>query len=232
MAPRRPPAWCRPCTPEERDDMRTLAITQNITVDGSIEMITDWFSPLGFGDADTSDLVEESHRQDSQADALLLGRQTFEDFRGFWPQQTEDTTGVTDYLNRVQKYVVSTTLADPQWENSTVLSGDPVAEVTAPKEQPGKAVGLTGRISLAHTPIAAAPARGRPRPSWPATPSPRSQRSRSSRARTSCSPAASAWRTRSSPPASSTSTASSSTRPCRAADAGSSPTATRSHDCG
>jgi dihydrofolate reductase len=135
--------------------MRTLAITQNITVDGSIEMITDWFSPLGFGDADTSDLVEENHRQDSQADALLLGRQTFEDFRGFWPQQTDDATGVTDYLDRVQKYVVSTTLTDPQWENSTVLSGDPVSEVTALKEQPGKDIVLTGSISLAHTLIAA-----------------------------------------------------------------------------
>ncbi len=135
--------------------MRTLAITQNITVDGSIEMITEWFSPLGFGDADTSDLVEENHRQDSQADALLLGRQTFQDFRGFWPQQTEDATGVTDYLNRVHKYVVSTTLTDPQWENSTVLSGDPVREVAELKEQPGEDIVLTGSISLAHTLIAA-----------------------------------------------------------------------------
>jgi dihydrofolate reductase len=141
--------------PEERNDVRTLAITENITVDGSIEMITDWFSPLGFGDADTSDLVEENHRQDSQADALLLGRQTFEDFRGFWPQQTEDATGVADYLNRVQKYVVSTTLTSPQWENSTVLSGDPVAEVAELKEQPGEDIVLTGSISLAHTLIAA-----------------------------------------------------------------------------
>ncbi|PWW20903.1 dihydrofolate reductase [Geodermatophilus normandii] len=135
--------------------MRTLAITQNTTVDGSIEMITDWFSPLGSGDADTSDLVEENHRQDSQADALLLGRQTFEDFRDFWPQQTEYPTGVSDHLNRVHKYVVSTTLTDPQWENSTVLSGDPVSEVAALEEQPGQDIVLTGSISLAHTLITA-----------------------------------------------------------------------------
>jgi dihydrofolate reductase len=135
--------------------VRTLAITQNITVDGSIEMITDWFSPLGFGEADTSDLVEESHRQDRRADALLLGRRTFEDFRGFWPQQTDDTTGTTDYLNQVPKYVVSRTMTDPQWVNSTVLAGDPVTEVTSLKAQPGMDIVLTGSISLAHTLITA-----------------------------------------------------------------------------
>jgi dihydrofolate reductase len=135
--------------------VRTLAITQNITVDGSIEMITDWFSPLGFGDADTSDMVEENHRQDSRADALLLGRQTFEDFRGFWPQQTDDTTGTSDYLNRVQKYVVSRTLTDPQWDNTTVLAGDPLAAVTELKARPGKDIVLTGSISLGHTLIEA-----------------------------------------------------------------------------
>ncbi len=135
--------------------MRTLAITQNITVDGSIEMITDWLSPMGHGDADTSDLIEENHRQDSRADALLLGRRTFEDFRGYWPHQTEDTTGITDYLNSVREDVISTTLTDPQWANSTVLSGDPVAEVAALKEQPDEDIVLTGSISLAHTLITA-----------------------------------------------------------------------------
>lgn len=135
--------------------MRTLAITQNITVDGSIEMLGDWFDPQGPGDVDMSDLMEENHRQDNEADALLVGRQTFEDFRGYWPQQSDDTTGIADYLNRVQKYVVSSTLADPQWENSTVLSGDPVEEVAALKQQKGKDIVLTGSIRLAHTMVAA-----------------------------------------------------------------------------
>lgn len=47
--------------------MRTLAITQNTTLDGSIEMLGDWFDPQA--QADTADLTEEMHRQDSQADA-------------------------------------------------------------------------------------------------------------------------------------------------------------------
>ncbi len=126
--------------------MRKLVITQNITLDGSIEMLDDWFDPQ----LQDEDLLKESHRQDSQADALLVGRQTFEDFRGYWPKQTDDATGVTAYLNQVAKYVVSATMTDPQWENSTVLAGDPVELVTALKSRPGKDIVLTGSISLAH----------------------------------------------------------------------------------
>lgn len=131
--------------------MRKLAITQNITLDGAVEMLDDWFDPQ----LQDEDLLEESHRQDSQADALLVGRQTFEDFRGYWPRQTDDPTGVSAYLNGVAKYVVSSTMTDPQWENSTVLTGDPVEETAALKRRSGKDIVLTGSISLAHTLIAA-----------------------------------------------------------------------------
>jgi dihydrofolate reductase len=130
--------------------MRKLVITQNITLDGSVEMLDDWFDPQ----LQDEDLLEESHRQDSRADALLVGRQTFEDFRSYWPKQTDDPTGVTDYLNRVAKYVVSSTMGDPDWQNSTVLTGDPVEQATALKSQPGKDIVLTGSISLAHALIA------------------------------------------------------------------------------
>jgi len=135
--------------------LRTLAITQNITVDGSIEMLGDWFDPQSQAGVDSSDLLEELHRQDSKADAFLTGRKTFEDLRGFWPKQSDDATGITDYLNRVHKYVVSSTMTDPQWQNSTVLSGDPVAEVRALKEQPGKDITVTGSITLCHALIVA-----------------------------------------------------------------------------
>ena len=135
--------------------MRTLAVTENTTVDGSIEMLGDWFDPQGQGEVDNSDLMEELHRQDGQADGLLLGRQTFEDFRSYWPLQTDDATGVTAYLNQVQKYVVSSTLTDPGWENSTVLAGDPVTEVRALKEHPGQDIVVTGSITLVHALVAA-----------------------------------------------------------------------------
>ncbi|MBN9738399.1 MULTISPECIES: dihydrofolate reductase family protein [unclassified Pseudonocardia] len=131
--------------------MRTLAITQNITLDGAVEMLGSWFDPT----ADAGDQQAEMHRQDASCDAVLLGRRTFTDFRGFWPEQTDDTTGVTAYLDKVQKYVVSSTLTDPEWVNSTILAGDPVAEVTALKEASGQDIVVTGSIDLCHTLIAA-----------------------------------------------------------------------------
>ncbi len=131
--------------------MRKLAITQNVTLDGSIEMLDDWFDPQLQDD----DLLAESHRQDAESDALLLGRQTFEDFRGYWPNQSDDRTGITAYLDDVAKYVVSTTMTDPEWKNSTVIAGDPVRRVRELKAEPGRDIVLTGSISLAHTLIAA-----------------------------------------------------------------------------
>ncbi len=131
--------------------MRKLVITENITLDGSIEMLDDWFDPQLQDD----ELLEETHRQDAEADAMLLGRQTFEDFRSYWPNQRDDATGITDYLNSVAKYVVSSTMTDPEWKNSTVLTGDPVQRAQALKDEPGKDIVLTGSISLAHALIGA-----------------------------------------------------------------------------
>lgn len=67
----------------------------------------------------------------------------------------DDATGITDYLNAVQKYVVSATMTDPRWQNSTVLAGDPVVEVRALKEKPGRDIVVTGSITLCHTLIEA-----------------------------------------------------------------------------
>jgi len=130
--------------------MRKLVITQNITLGGSIEMLDDWFDPHNQDD----ELLAETHRQDAECDAMLLGRKTFEDFRGYWPVQSDDQTGIAGYLNDVAKYVVSATMTDPRWTNSTVVGGDPVNRVLELKSQPGKDIVLTG-ISLAHSLIAA-----------------------------------------------------------------------------
>ncbi|QGK68456.1 dihydrofolate reductase [Allosaccharopolyspora coralli] len=126
--------------------MRTLAITQNITLDGSVEMLGDWFDP---GDQD-EELLEATRRLSERGDALVLGRQTFEDFRGYWPQQTDDRTSITDELNEIQKYVVSATLSDPGWQNSTIINQSWVDEVRELKQQPGKEIGVTGSIKLCH----------------------------------------------------------------------------------
>lgn len=133
--------------------MRTLAITQNVTLDGAVEMLGDWFDPQDQGDAD--DLMEENRRQDEQCDAVLLGRRTFEDFRGYWPQREGDTTGISAYLDGVAKYVVSSSLGEPGWQRTTVLEGDPVENVRRLKEQPGRDIVTTGSITLCHALIRA-----------------------------------------------------------------------------
>lgn len=79
-----------------------LAITQNITLDGSIELLGDWFDPQVQAGADNSDPLEELRRQDGRADAFLAGRRILGDLRGCWPAQSDDAPGITDYLNRVR----------------------------------------------------------------------------------------------------------------------------------
>jgi dihydrofolate reductase len=124
-----------------------LVITENITLDGVVEAGGDWFSPTD-DESEMLDIQAELQKMMERQEALLLGRVTFEEFRGYWPVQTHDTTGITDHLNRVQKYVVSRTLQDPAWENTTVLSNAPLDEVRALKAQSGADLGVTGSITL------------------------------------------------------------------------------------
>jgi dihydrofolate reductase len=124
-----------------------------ITLDGVIDLAAGWFDPLD-QTVDQSDMIAATAEHQAGADALLVGRHTFEAFRGFWPQQTDDPTGVADYLSAVQKYVVSGTLTDPAWQNSTVLGGPLTDEVWALKAASGRDIVATGSIRLVHALIA------------------------------------------------------------------------------
>jgi dihydrofolate reductase len=130
--------------------MRKLIVTENITLDGVIDARDGWFSPAGDEEVDQSDINDALREQAGAADALLLGRVTFEEMRGYWPLQTDDETGVTEYLNNVSKYVVSSTMKDPEWERSTVLSGDLDDNVRELKGKSGKDIVVTGSITLVH----------------------------------------------------------------------------------
>ncbi|WP_350270140.1 dihydrofolate reductase family protein [Brevibacterium sp. CBA3109] len=128
-----------------------IIITQNMTLDGRVEMLDDWFDPQ----SQDEELSAELMRQSANEEVLLLGRQTFEDFRGYWPLQTDDTTGVAAHLNQIDKRVVSTTLTEPGWQNTTVIREDPLQAVAALRDERGRDVILTGSITLAHALIAA-----------------------------------------------------------------------------
>jgi dihydrofolate reductase len=131
--------------------MRDLIVTQNITLDGVIEATEGWFDPAGAdSDVDQSDVEAALREQREAADAFLVGRLTFEQMRGYWPQQTDDTTGITEYLNNVSKFVVSNTLGDPKWEYTAVLRGALEDEIMGLKSKSGKDIVTTGSITLVH----------------------------------------------------------------------------------
>jgi dihydrofolate reductase len=78
---------------------------------------------------------------------MLFGRRTYEDFYGYWPQQTDNP--FTPYLNQATKYVVSSTLSEPlPWENSILLSGDPATSVSRLKSESGPDLGIVGSAQL------------------------------------------------------------------------------------
>jgi dihydrofolate reductase len=134
---------------------RDLVVTENITLDGVIDASDGWFSVADDAEVDQSDLIATLREQSEAADAVLFGRVTFEEMRGYWPQQTDDPTGVSDYLNAVSKYVVSSTLGDPEWEHTTILPGDGFQDaVRSLKSEPGRDIVTTGSITLVHALVA------------------------------------------------------------------------------
>jgi dihydrofolate reductase len=79
----------------------------------------------------------------AQGGSLLFGRRTYEDFYRVWPNRTGNP--FTEVLNNTQKYVASTTLAEPMpWSNSTLLKGDAAEAVATLKEQPGQDLVILG----------------------------------------------------------------------------------------
>ncbi len=72
-----------------------------------------------------------------RADAFLFGRWTFELFAGYWGAMEAGSHPIADALNARPKYVASTTLTDPRWADSTVLSGDVAAAIRELKAKPG-----------------------------------------------------------------------------------------------
>jgi dihydrofolate reductase len=134
--------------------MRELIVTENITLDGVIDAAEGWFAPAGADDTDQSDMVAAIAEHRAAADAFLVGRVTFEQMRSYWPGRTDDTTGVSEYLDAVAKYVVSGTLTDPAWANSTVLRGPLRAEIEALKSAPGKDIVATGSMRLVRALVA------------------------------------------------------------------------------
>src|SRR5262249_43181122 len=82
-----------------------------------------------------------------EADAQLLGRVTYEGFADAWPER-EDEAGVAEKMNTMPKYVVSSTLETADWNNTTILSGEPVEDVAKLKQDFDGVILIAGSVML------------------------------------------------------------------------------------
>ena len=132
--------------------MRKVVVSEFVTVDGVIE---DPGGSEGFAHGGWSfhSFSEEAakYKYDElfAADALLLGRVTYEGFAEAWPSRTGDE--FSDRMNGIAKFVVSTTLAELEWSNSTLIRENVAEEVSKLKEQPGQDILVAGSAKLVDT---------------------------------------------------------------------------------
>ena len=102
-----------------------------------------WAMP--HSDSETMALIGQVYQR---ADAFLFGRRTYEIFAGSWGAMADSDDPIAVALNTRPKYVASTTLNDPQWADTTVLSDDVAATVSELKAKPGGELQVVGSLSV------------------------------------------------------------------------------------
>jgi dihydrofolate reductase len=122
--------------------MRKIVAGLFISLDGVVESPDQWHLP--YFNEEAGQTVQT---QMDAADAMLLGRVTYQEFAGYWPTAPADDP-ITAQMNNTPKYVVSTTLDSADWQNSTLIKGDVAEELARLKQQPGKNIGITGSATL------------------------------------------------------------------------------------
>ncbi len=136
--------------------MRKVIVSEFVSLDGVME------DPGGAGESDRGGWAFRSDRgpegdefkfeELAAADALLLGRKTYEGFAAAWPQMEEQTGEYGAWMNGYPKHVASTTLEEPlEWNNSTLIEGDVAEGVSKLKQQDGKDILIFGSGALVNT---------------------------------------------------------------------------------
>jgi dihydrofolate reductase len=132
--------------------MATIIISENVSLDGVIEDPSgdEGFSRGGWvGQIKDREAVGKAVLDQAlSAEALLFGRRSYEFFGARWPSRSGE---LADRLNSLPKYVVSSTLEDPDWNNSTVLKGDVVKAVSKLKRELDGEIVVYGSIQLVRT---------------------------------------------------------------------------------
>ena len=129
--------------------MGRIVVTEFVSLDGVVEApgggedykYGGWTFEIDRGDEGNQFKLDET----MSSAALLLGRRTYEGFAAAWPGRDGE---FADKFNTMPKYVVSSTLRDPEWTNSTVLSGDVVDEITKLKTKQDGDIVVHGSAQL------------------------------------------------------------------------------------
>ncbi len=123
--------------------MRKLFVSNLMSLDGFFEGPNhefNWFMP----DEEFFDYAKDMLRS---VDTILFGRATYEHMAAYWPSAERDE--IAEKMNGLQKLVVSSTLKKTEWNNSTLITGDFVQEISRLKEEPGKDIVILGSATLA-----------------------------------------------------------------------------------
>jgi dihydrofolate reductase len=134
--------------------MGRIVVTEFMSLDGVVEAPGGgedfrhggWSFEIDRGEEGNQFKLDET----LSSEALLLGRVTYEGFAASWPSRTDDV-GFADKFNSMPKYVVSSTLEEPEWNNSTVLKGDVVEEVSRLKQEQDGDIVVHGSPQLVQT---------------------------------------------------------------------------------
>src|SRR5919112_80114 len=129
--------------------MARIVVTEFVSLDGVMEdpggsedfKHGGWAFEFSRGEEGDQFKVDET----MGSDAMLLGRRTYEGFADAWPSRTGE---FADRFNSMPKYVVSSTLRDPEWTNTTVLDGDLAGAVSKLREEPGGDIVVHGSARL------------------------------------------------------------------------------------
>ena len=134
--------------------MGKIVISENVSLDGVVQDPTGeegfrhggWFSQ--FGEQDREAWAKVEFDEALGAEAILVGRRSYDYFASRWQSRTG---GWADRLNSLPKYIVSSSLVDPDWNDSTVLKGEVVSEVTKLKQQLDGEIVVYASRPLVHT---------------------------------------------------------------------------------
>jgi len=130
--------------------MRKVVASEFVSLDGVVGSPEQWQLPYF-----DEEMGREIQAAMEEADAMLLGRVTYEEWAAFFPSQSSEDMPSADYMNETPKFVVSRTLEEPlEWNNSTLLEGSLAEGLGELKGRPGKDISISGSRTLVRSLLA------------------------------------------------------------------------------